>query len=176
MARLRKILVQQAFLEESPLQVYTIAARCGFGEEMKIASGYTLGVYIIDSPPTDIEGLSAIDYRCLLQFHQRRARSALQLLGDVIPQGSACSGCRSYVMGWHEEYKRKAKGELALRPKSDTICSPSFLAPIIDEFETEKCSAESCRRAGGRYQHHLSYLETLKKRIDLLPGAVGCCE
>jgi len=171
--RLRKILVQPDLVEKDPLQAYAIATRWGFEEEMKITSGYTLGLDIINSPTADtLDGVSTSNYRRLLIFHLERAQGAQRMLDDVAPRNPVCSPCRAYVERWHEEFKRKAREELSLRPTSKVVCSFEFLGPIVDGIEGEGCSLNSCKRGGRKLETFRSYLEALKKRIDMLPNTI----
>lgn len=174
LSRLRKTLVQPDLLEKAPLQAYAIATRFGFEEEMKIASGYTLGWDIINSPSADpLNSVPTVDYRRLLRFHVERARAAEQLLDDITPRNPVCSACRTYVERWHEVFKKKAREELSLRPMSGVVCSFDFLGPIVDAIEGGECSMNSsCRRAGRKLETYRSYLEVLRKRIDMLPNTI----
>ena len=173
LSRLRKMLVQPNLLEKAPLQGYAIATRWGFEEEMKIASGYTVGVDIINSPSADaLDGIPTANYRRLLIFHLERAQGAQRMLDDISPRNPVCSACRKYVERWHEEFKRKAREELSLRPTSDVICSLDFLGPIADAIDAEECSMTSCRRGGRKLETFRSYLEALRKRIDTLPNTI----
>ena len=171
--RLRKILVRPELLEKAPLQAYAIATRWGFDEEMKIASGYTLGQDIINSPSADtLNGISTADYRRLLIFHLERAQGAQRMLEDVSPRNPVCSVCRAYVDKWHEEFKRKAREELSLRPTSKVVCSFDFLGPILDGIDPGECCMTSCRKGGRKIETYRFYLEALRKRIDMLPKAI----
>ena len=173
LSRLRKMLVQPDLLEKAPLQAYAIATRWGFEEEMKIASGHTLGLDIINSPSADtLNGISTAHYRRLLIFHLERAQGAQRMLDDISPRNPVCSACRMYVEKWHEEFKRRAKEELSLRPTSSVICSFDFLGPIADATEAGDCGMASCRRGGRKLETYRSYLETLRKRIDTLPTTI----
>ena len=173
-SRLRKILVQPDLLEKAPLQAYAIATRWGFEPEMKIASGYTLGQDIINSPSADpLDGISAANYRRLLIFHLERAHGTQRLLDDISPRNPVCSACRTYVEQWHEEYKKKAREELSLRPTSNVVCSFDFLGPIADAIDAGECGmTSSCKRGGRRLETYRSYLEALRKRIDSLPSTI----
>jgi BTB/POZ domain len=171
--RLRKLLISPEFLEKQPLRVYAIATHWEFEEEMKIASGYTLGVDIINSPTADtLNNIATSHYRRLLIFHLERAAKAQQCLGEVSPKQATCSSCRGFVDRWHEIYKRKAKDELSLRPTSAVICSFDFLAPIADSIDAGDCGMTSCRRSGRKLDVYRSFLEHLKKRIDELPSTI----
>lgn len=173
LTRLRSILVSPAFLEKQPLQVYAIATHWEFEEEMKLASGYTLGVDIINSPSADsLNHTITSHYRRLLLFHLERAAKAQQLLEDVFPKQPTCSACRQYVDGWHKAYKQKAKDELSLRPTSSIICSFDFIAPIADSVDAAECSMSSCRKGGRKLEISRLFLETLKKKIDDLPSTI----
>lgn len=171
--RLRKMLVQPDLLEKAPLQSYAIATRWGFEEEMKVASGYTLGLDIINSPSADaLNGISTVHYRRLLIFHLERAQRAQRMLDDITPRNPVCSACRAYVDKWHEEFKRRAREELSLRPTSSVICSFDFLAQVADGIEAGECVLTSCRRGGRKLETYKSYLEALRKRIDTLPNTI----
>jgi hypothetical protein len=174
LSRLRKMLVRQDLIKKAPLQAYAIATRLGFEKEMKLTSGYTLGLDIINSPSADaLNGISTANYRRLLIFHLDRAQAAQRILEDVAPRNPVCSACRGYVERWHEEFKKKAKDELSLRPTSSVVCSFDFLAPIVDAVEAGECSMNSsCRRAGRKLETYRSYLEVLRKRIDMLPNTI----
>jgi hypothetical protein len=173
LSRLRKMLVQPDLLEKAPLQAYAIATRWGFEEEMKIASGHTLGLDIINSPSADtLNGISTAHYRRLLIFHLERAQKAQRMLEDISPRNPVCSACRAYVEKWHEEFKKRAKEELSLRPTSSVICSFDFLGPIADGIEAGECGMASCRRGGRKLETYRSYLEALRKRIDTLPNTI----
>jgi hypothetical protein len=174
LSRLRKMLVQPNLLEKAPLQAYAIATRLGFEEEMKIASGYTLGSDIINSPSADpLNDISTVDYRRLLIFHLERAQAAQRMLDDIAPRNPVCTACRMYVDKWHEVFKKKAREELSLRPTSAVVCSFDFLGPIVDSIEGAECSmSSSCRRAGRKLETYRSYLEVLRKRIDMLPNTI----
>ena len=173
LARLRKMLVKPVLLEKSPLQAYAIATRWGFEEEMKIASGYTLGQDIINSPSADIlNGISTAHYRRLLIFHLERAQGAQRMLDDVSPRSPVCSACRTYVERWHEDFKKKAREELSLRPTSSVVCSFDFLGPIADAIDAGECSMTSCRKGGRKLETYRSYLEALRRRIDALPSTI----
>ena len=173
LSRLRKMLVQPDLLEKAPLQAFAIATRWGFEEEMKIASGPTLGLDIINSPSADpLNGISTADYRRLLIFHLERAQSAQRMLEDVSPRNPVCSACRAYVEKWHEEFKRRAKEELSLQPTSSVICSFDFLGPIADAIEAGDCGMTSCRKGGRKLETYRYYLEALRKRIDTLPNTI----
>ena len=173
-SRLRKMLVRPDLLEKSPLQAYAIATRWGFEEEMKIASGHTIGVDIINSPTADpLDGIPAANYRRLLIFHLERSQGAQRLLEDISPRNPVCTACRAYVERWHEEYKRKAREELSLRPTSSVICSLDFVGPIADAIEPGECvMTSSCKKGGRRLETYRSYLEALRKRIDTLPNTI----
>ena len=173
LSRLRKMLVQPDLLEKAPLQAYAIATRWGFEEEMKTASGYTLGLDIINSPTADIlNGISTAHYRRLLIFHLERAQGAQRMLDDISPRNPVCSACRTYVERWHEEFKKRAREELSLRPTSNVICSFDFLGPIADAIDAGECGMTSCRRGGKKLETYRSYLEALRKRIDTLPNTI----
>lgn len=173
LSRLRKMLVQSDLLEKAPLQAYAIATRWGFEEEMKIVSGYTLGLDIINSPSADaLDSISAAHYKRLLIFHLERAQGAQRMLDDVSPRNPVCSACRAYVEKWHEEFKKKARDELSLRPTSSVICSFDFLGPIADAIEAGDCGMASCRKSGRKLETYRSYLEALRKRIDMLPNTI----
>jgi len=173
LSRLRKMLVQPDLLEKAPLQAFAIATRWGFEEEMKIASSYTLGLDIINSPSADIlNGISTAHYRRLLIFHLERAQGAQRMLEDISPRNPVCSSCRTYVERWHEEFKRKAKEELSLRPTSSVVCSFDFLGPIADAIDAGECGMTSCRKGGKKLEIYRSYLEALRKRIDTLPNTI----
>ena len=171
--RLRKMLIQPDLLGKAPLQGYAIATRWGFEEEMKIASGYTIGLDIINSPSADVlNGISAEPYRRLLIFHLERAQGAQRMLDDISPRNPVCSACRTYVERWHEEFKARAKEELSLRPMSSVVCSFDFLAPIADAIEAGECGMASCKKGGKKLETYRSYLDALKKRIDTLPNTI----
>lgn len=173
LTRLRSILVSPIFLEKQPLQVYAIATNWEFEEEMKLASGHTLGVDIINSPSADtLNHITTSHYRRLLLFHLERAAKAQQVLEDVFPKQPTCSACRQYVDGWHKAYKQKARDELSLRPTSSVICSFDFIAPIADAMDSADCSMNSCRKGGRKLEVYRSFLENLKKRIDELPSTI----
>lgn len=173
LSRLRKMLVQPDLLQKDPLQAYAIATRWGFEEEMKRASGYTLGLDIINSPTADtLNAISTANYRRLLIFHLERAQGAQRLLDDVSPRNPVCSACRAYVEKWHEEFKRKARDELSLRPTSKVVCSLDFLGPIVDAIEGGECTMNSCRRGGRKLETYRFYLEALRTRIDMLPNTI----
>lgn len=173
LSRLRKILVQADLLEKAPLQAYAIATRWGFEEEMKIASGRTLGLDIINSPSADtLNGISTANYRRLLIFHLERAQGAQRMLDDISPRNPVCLACRAYVEKWHEEFKRRAREELSLRPTSTVVCSFDFLGPIADAIEAGDCTMTSCRKGGRKLETFRSYLEALRKRIDMLPNTI----
>ena len=172
LSRLRKMLVRPDLLKRAPLQAYAIATRLGCEEEMKVASGYTLGHDIINSPSADpLNGISTVNYRRLLIFHLERAQAAQRILDDIAPRNPVCTACRTYVDRWHEDFKKKAREELSLRPTSGVVCSFDFLAPVVDLIEGGECSMNSsCRRAGRKLETYRSYLEVLRKRIDMLPN------
>lgn len=174
LSRLREMLVQPEILEKTPLQAYAIATRLGLEEEMKKASGYTLGLDIINSPSADpLNGISTVNYRRLLIFHLERAQAAQRMLDDITPRNPVCLACRTYVERWHEEFKKKAKEELSLRPTSSVVCSFDFLGPIVDAIESGDCTMNSsCRKGGRKVETYRSYLEVLRKRIDLLPNTL----
>jgi hypothetical protein len=173
LARLRLLLVSPRFLETQPLRVYAISTHWEFEEEMKLASGHTLGVDIINSPSADIlNNISASHYRRLLIFHLERAAKAQHLLEQVPPKQATCSACRGFVERWHEIYKIKAKDELSTRPTSTVICSLDFIAPIADSIDVADCGMSSCRRGGRKLEVFRLFLQTLKTKIDALPTTI----
>jgi BTB/POZ domain len=173
LTRLRSFLVSPRFLKNQPLRVYAIATHWGFEEEMKTASGYTLGVDIINSPSADtLNNIATAHYRRLLIFHLERAAKAQQILEDVSPARGTCSACRGYIERWHEAYKAKAKDELSVRPTSTVVCSFDFIAPIADSIEVAECGMSSCRKSGRKLEMYRSFLQVLKDRIDDLPTTI----
>jgi hypothetical protein len=173
LSRLRAILVSPVFLDTQPLQVYAIATHWEFEEEMRLASGHTLGVDIINSPTADsLNHIATSHYRRLLIFHLERAAKAQSVLDDVFPKQPMCSACRKYVDQWHKVYKNRAKDELSLRPTSTLVCSFDFIAPIADSIDSEDCALASCKKGGRKLEVFRSFLENLKRRIDEIPSTI----
>lgn len=167
---LRKLLISPHFLQTSPVRIFALACHYELDEEMKIASKYTLGINMLDGPPTeDLKHITGYSYHCLLNFHRQRSKAAQSLL--QIPSNIKCMQCNGSVYTshgspkWWFEFERTAKAELAERPTTDVIFGMEFL------FRATR--AADCSRCPESVLDSWKFLRDLKASIDALPTTIS---
>ncbi|CCM02328.1 uncharacterized protein FIBRA_04420 [Fibroporia radiculosa] len=165
---LRRLLVAPEFVEAAPTRVYAIASRFELEEEAKIASRYTLGINILDCPlHDDFKFITAYSYHRLLVLHHQRSKAAVELL--KISDQVKCMQCNgsSYnsfsAPKWWDDFQRRAREELAVRPTTDVVFSMTFLA---------RSAQAGCTRCAGSILDSYHFLEDLKRKIDELPSTI----
>ena len=160
---LRKQLISPHFLQISPIRVYALACRYELDEEMKIASRYTLGINILDTPPMeDLKYISGYSYHRLLNFHRQRSKAAQNLL--QIPVNIKCMQCNGSAYTshgspkWWFEFEKAARAELGVRPTTDIIFEMEFLFRAAREA--------GCGRCPESVLDSWKFLRDLKSSID----------
>jgi hypothetical protein len=168
---LRRQLVSERYLKQSPTRVYAIAVFNNFEPEAKLASKYTLGIFILDAGGPILEEfrfISAHSYHRLLVLHHARAEAAkelLQLRDDV--RCMACNGTYgAFSAGpkWWPDFQKRAAEELTIRPTTDVIFTMEFLSKSFQEVKCPKCPLSVLES--------WPFLEDLKRKIDELPATV----
>lgn len=166
---LRKQLVSPHLLQTSPIRVYALASRYDLNEEMNIASNYTLGIDMLDAPPTeDLKHITGYSYHRLLNFRRQRSMAAQKLL--KIPTNIKCIQCNGSVYTahgspkWWFEFEKMAQAELGLRPTTDVIFGMEFL------FKAAR--AAECARCPESVLDSWKFLRDLKRSIDSIPSTL----
>lgn len=166
---LRHQLVQPHFLVSNPTQVYAIACRYELTEEAKLASRYTLDINILDAPLNDdLKHINAYSYHQLLDLHRRRSQAAIELL--KCPENIKCAQCNGSafsVIGsprWWNEFERRAREELLVRPTTGSIFELKFLAKVAN--------GTSCQYCASSVLDSWMFLQSLKAQIDALPSTI----
>lgn len=166
---LRRQLVSESYLQQSPTRIYAIASRYELQEEAKLASKYTLGINILDAPLSEeLRYISAYSYHRLLALHHSRAKAAkalLQLRDDVkCMECNGTYGAFSEGPKWWLDFQRRAAEELSARPTTDVIFTMEFLSKSFQHVECRKCPLSLLES--------WSFLEGLKRQIDELHATV----
>jgi len=166
---LREMLVSPRFLKECPLRVYGIACSFDLQEEAQIASRYTLGINLLDTPLcNEMKHIPASCYQKLINLHRTRAKAASELLKP--PRSLKCAQCNSFGHSaygspkWWHEFANKAKAELAVRPTTEGIFDNM-------EFLKSTC-ANGCPKCPMSLLEAGPALMELKKQIDALPATI----
>ena len=119
--RLRPSFVE--FAKTEPLRAYAIAYRCGFTDEMKIASWHTTSIHLPGLPelPSEFKDVPATEYHRLIVLHSKY-RNAVQLiatrtsppstLGDFYPRPQNMEEVRMVVKRDGAAMVREAVKEL----------------------------------------------------------------
>ncbi|KAF9780009.1 hypothetical protein BJ322DRAFT_304149 [Thelephora terrestris] len=166
---LRKQLVSESYLQQSPTRIYAIASRYELEEEAKLASRHTLGVNILDAPLSEeLRYISAYSYHRLLALHHSRAQAAkglLRLRGDVkCMECNGTYGAFSEGPKWWLDFQGRAAEELSARPTTQVIFTMEFLSKSFQRVECRKCPLSLLES--------WSFLEDLRRQIDELPFTV----
>lgn len=166
---LRRQLVSENYLQQSPTRIYAIASRYELEEEAKLASKYTLGINILDAPLSEeLRYISAYSYHRLLALHHSRAKAAIALLrlrDDVkCMECNGTYGAFSEGPKWWLDFRRRAAEELAVRPTTGVIFTMEFLSKSFQYVECRKCPLSLLES--------WSFLEDLKRQIDESPATV----
>jgi len=166
---LRRQLVSECYLEQSPTRIYAIASRYELEEEAKLASKHTLGMNILDAPLSEeLRYISAFSYHRLLALHHTRAKAAQELLrlrDDVKcmecngPYGAFSEGPK-----WWLDFQKRATEELSARPTTEVVFTMEFLSRSFQQVECRKCPLSLLES--------WSFLEELKRKVDELPATV----
>ena len=166
---LRRQLVSEQYLKQSPMRIYALAVRYDFEQEAKLASKHTLGINILDEPLSDeLMFISAYSYHRLMVLHHTRAEAAKKLLrlrDDVKcmecdgPYGAFSAGPK-----WWPDFQMRASEELSARPTTDVIFTSEFLAKTFEQVKCSKCPLSLIKS--------WSFLGELKREIDELPATV----
>lgn len=166
---LRRQLVSEHYLKQSPSRIYAVASRYELEEEAKLASKYTLGVSLLDGPLSEeLRFISAYSYHRLLALHHTRAKAAkalLRLKDDVkCMECNGTYGAFSEGPKWWLDFRRRAAEELSARPTTDVIFTMEFLSKSFPEVGCKKCPLSLLES--------WSFLEELRRKIDELPATV----
>jgi len=166
---LRRQLVFERYLTQSPTRIYAIASRYELEEEAKLASKYTLGMNILDAPLSEeLRYISAFSYHRLLVLHHTRAKAAQELLrlGDDVKcmECNGTYGAFSEGPKWWLDFQRRATEELSARPTTEVVFTMEFLSRSFQQVECRKCPLSLLES--------WSFLEELKRKIDELPATV----
>ena len=166
---LRKQLVSERYLKQSPTRIYAIASRYELEEEAKLASKYTLGINILDAPLSEeLRYISAFSYHQLLALHHTRAKAALALLrlrDDVkCLECNGTYGAFSEGPKWWLDFQKRAAEELGARPTTEVIFTMEFLSRSFRQVGCGKCPLSILES--------WSFLEELKRKIDELPTTI----
>ena len=166
---LRRQLISERYLKQSPTRIYAIASRYELEEEAKMASKHTLGINILDAPLSEeLMYISAFSYHRLLALHHTRAKAAqglLQLRDDVkCMECNGTYGAFSDGPKWWLDFQRRATDELSARPTTEVIFTMEFLSKSFQRVECRKCPLSLLES--------WSFLEELKRKIDELPATV----
>lgn len=166
---LRKQLVSERYLKQSPTRVYAVASRYELEEEAKLASKHTLGINILDAPLSEeLKYISAFAYHRLLALHHTRAKASqalLRLRDDVkCMECNGTYGAFSEGPKWWLDFQKRATEELSARPTTEVIFSLEFLSRSFYQLECKKCPLSLLES--------WSFLEELKRKIDELPATI----
>jgi hypothetical protein len=166
---LRRQLVSERYLKQSPTRIYAVASRYELEEEAKLASKHTLGINILDGPLSEeLRFISAYSYHRLLALHHTRARAAKELLrlGDDVKcmECNGTYGAFSEGPKWWLDFQRRAAEELSARPTTDIIFTMEFLSKSFQQVGCRKCPLSLLES--------WSFLEELKRKLDELPATV----
>jgi len=166
---LRRQLVSERYLKQSPTRIYAIASRYELEEETKLASKYTLGISVLDAPLSEeLRYISAFSYHRLLALHHTRAKAAqalLRLREDVkCMECNGTYGAFSEGPKWWLDFQRRAAEELSARPTTEVIFTTEFLSRSFQQVRCRKCPLSLLES--------WSFLEELKRKIDELPATV----
>ena len=166
---LRKQLVSEHYLKQSPTRIYAVASRYELEEEAKLASQHTLGISILDAPLSEeLRYISAFSYHQLLALHHTRAKAAqalLQLRDDVkCMECNGTYGAFSEGPKWWLDFQRRATEELGVRPTTEVIFTMEFLSRSFQQVGCRKCPLSLLES--------WSFLEELKRKIDELPATI----
>ncbi|CAL1702718.1 unnamed protein product [Somion occarium] len=154
---LRYKLLSTSILEKEPLRVYAIAMRYGFEEEAKIVPPYTLRTKLLHTPLIkELEHISGYAYHRLILMYCKRGSEAARLLDTWNPR---CRYDSTACTQWMDDYKRRAREELLVRPAGDSI----FISSFIWARHTF-CGNTGCELSKG--------LESLRAQIDVLPDTI----
>lgn len=138
-------------------------------EEAKIASRYTLGINLLDTPLCDeMKHISAYSYQKLINLHRTRGKAASELV--KAPRSLKCPQCNSYGHSsygspkWWHEFANKAKAELSIRPTTEGI---------FDNMEFLKSTCvDGCPKCPMSLLEAGPVLMDLKRQIDALPATI----
>lgn len=166
---LRKQLVSERYLKQSPTRIYAVASRYELEEETRLASKHTLGISVLDGPLSEeLRYISAHSYHRLLALHHTRAKAAkalLRLRDDVkCMECNGTYGAFSEGPKWWLDFQRRAAEELGARPTTDVIFTTEFLSKSFHQVGCRKCPLSLLES--------WSFLEELKRKIDELPATV----
>ncbi|RXW25444.1 hypothetical protein EST38_g380 [Candolleomyces aberdarensis] len=173
---LRTFLLSPAFLQASPVKVYSIACQHDLVEEAKIASRHTLSTDLLDLEGVAVEELkrmAAYDYHKLLVLHKKRSEAALEFISkvDSCEDGAVkCMQCNGSVFTangppkWWIEWEKRAREELQARPTTDVVFGMDFLYAAARKG--------GCVRCPGSVLESWKILADLKEAIDSLPSTI----
>lgn len=166
---LRKQLISERYLQQSPTRIYAVASRYDLEEVAKLASQHTLGISILGEPLSEeLKYISAYSYHRLLALHHTRAKAAkslLQLRGDVrCMECNGTYGAFSEGPKWWLDFQARAMEELSARPTTDVIFTMEFLSKSFQQVGCRKCPLSLLES--------WSFLKDLKRQIDELPATV----
>ena len=166
---LRRQLVSERYLKQSPTRIYAVASRYELEEEAKLASKHTLGINILDAPLSEeLRYISAFSYHRLLALHHTRARAAqglLRLRDDVkCMECDGIYGAFSEGPKWWLDFRRRATEELSTRPTTEVIFTVEFLSKSLQQVGCRKCPLSLLES--------WSFLEELRRKIDELPATI----
>ena len=166
---LRRQLVSQHYLQQSPTRIYAIASRYELEEETRLASKHTLGINLLDAPLSEeLRYISAFSYHRLLALHHTRAQAAqglLRLRDDVkCMECDGTYGAFSEGPKWWLDFRRRAVEELSARPTTAVIFTMEFLSRSFQQVGCRKCPLSLLES--------WSFLEELRRKIDELPATV----
>ncbi|KAI9061546.1 hypothetical protein FKP32DRAFT_1594348 [Trametes sanguinea] len=176
---LQHALSSTRFLDQDPVRVYAIAKRFGLDDLAKDATRAALK-HPTDWPNYDeFQNMSADHYHSLLTTHRRIARDAVACVTNSILLQSArpsiianmsrhANMCNKSFVCWWDKYVERAKPVLLATPTSDKVCSPAFVAGLLDSI-----ACQSCREALLVTLLPNGYVQQLKKALDALPAKYG---
>lgn len=170
---LKRILVSPTFMDRDALRVYAIACMYGHQAEAKIASRHCLKVDILLQADIHEElGLiSGKDLLRLIRLQQTRAGEILSILNRSAP--TTCNNCHGgTTMGgsiWWSEFKARAKEEIRVRPLTDAILQPGFLASCVTHAVSAGCPQCATNYLSTGTQARLAQIKGL---VDALPDTV----
>lgn len=168
-SRLRAILVSPAFLSTQALRVYAIASRFGFQEEAKIASANTLSIHIPEAPwYEEYDYMTGTALHLLFSFHRKRCQAAVELVKEEPKPGD--KNCWSDNK-FYEEFRKRAKTEVTLRPTTTVITSADFMFDIMKYHVHEccRCDHSTCTSKSTSFR---AFAVSLGKKIDALPSTI----
>jgi hypothetical protein len=168
---LKRILVSPAFVDAEPLRVYALACMYGHEAEAKIASRHCLKMDIPVQAELyeELSMISGRDLLRLIKLHRTREAAILDILNTFGP--SFCTGVGASSGGplWWTEFKARAKDELRVRPLTDTILQPAFMAPCVIYAAHSGCGSCPLNYLSTATQARLAHIKNL---IDALPDTV----